>query len=83
MKFCSETQTNNQTKGQSMSALPFISHHLFAAAARKDGTPERPARNSEQFSQAAVVPLELLDWTKPLPEGLAKPMRGRPSGTKT
>ncbi len=56
-----------------MSALPFISHHLFASAVRKDGAAEKPARKNDQFNQAA----------RPLPEGLAKSMRGGPSARNT
>jgi hypothetical protein len=59
-----------------MSALPFISHHLFASAVRQDGSPEKAARKNDHFTHAGDVPLELLDWTKPLPEGLTKSLRG-------
>lgn len=66
-----------------MSALPFISHHLFASAIRDTAAVEKPAGETGRISQAADVPLELLDWTKPLPDGLAKTMRGTLPATNT
>jgi hypothetical protein len=82
-KICRETQTNYKTKGHLMSALPFISHHLFAAAVHKDGITDKPARKNEPITQATDIPLELLDWTRPLPDGMAKSMRGGPSVRKS
>ena len=66
-----------------MSALPFISHHLFAAAIHKDDSSQKPAANNDPITQATDIPLELLDWNRPLPDGLSKSLRSGPSARKT
>ena len=66
-----------------MSALPFISHHLFASAVHNDGAREPAARKNDTAVPATDVPVEILDWNKPLPDRLARSMRSGPSANKT
>jgi len=64
-----ETETitinNNATKGVSMSSLPFISHHLFVAAARQENEAARkPAQRTipsrEMDNRAETIRLEMV-----------------------
>ena len=63
-----------------MSSLPLISHHLFVAAIGHQAD-SQPAQISarEPASKPAAISLEVLDWTEPLPERAARPLRVAPN----
>jgi len=63
-----------------MSSLPHISHKLFAAATNPVKPPPSTVRreSSAGFKLADIataIPLELLDYERPMPSGVTRPLR--------
>ncbi len=66
-----------------MSSLPLISHHLFVAATGNESSYQvKPAENGTLHMRACAGPLEVLDFTQPMPAGTMRSVRTLPAFTE-